>query len=225
MLVWDELKAHIHPSEVDNYARRIGLARISRNEEVYSELTLLRQMESTIQANLTNEIEKKNPIVLASAQRSAAINRAITFLDSLRDQGHFVDPTNPNDSQVLKYLKFTRTARPATAQRPFTVNEVRRTRSARSVDDVAESIEGIQSLIDEEYSALTAEIHELRSAMFANCEELQEVKAIEPPTTAAIETFNKRLKTKDFVCRSIANTRGSGPSRLRDSVRLSRLWD
>jgi hypothetical protein len=55
MLFWDELKAHIHPSEVDNYARHVGLARISRNQEVYSELILLRQMESTIQANLTNE--------------------------------------------------------------------------------------------------------------------------------------------------------------------------
>jgi hypothetical protein len=224
MLLWDELKGHIHPSEVDNYARRIGLARISRNEEVYSELTLLRQMEATIQQNLTNEIEKKNPIVLDSVQRSSAINRAVKFLDSLRDQGHFVDPTNPNDSQVLKYLKFTRSPRPTTSQRPFTVNEVRHTRSARPVDDVAQSIEEIQTLIDEEYKVLVTETQELRSAMFASCEELREVKEIEPPTTSTIETFNKRLQTQDFVYRNMANTRGSGTSRLKDSVRLSRLW-
>jgi hypothetical protein len=206
MPLWDELKVRIPPSESDDYARRIGLARISRNEAVYAELQLLRQMDAAVQANLTNEIEKKSPPVLASAQRSAAINRAVKFLDSLRDQGHFVDPTNPDDCQVLAYLRFARTPRPATGQRPPAARELRGSRSARSARDIAQSVGEIQSFIDDEYAALLAQ--ELRSAIFASCERLQEVRAIEPLTTSTIETFNKRLKTKDFICRNIAQTRG-----------------
>jgi hypothetical protein len=225
MLLWDELKRHLPPSEVENYARRIGLARISRNEEVLSELNVLRQMDATIQTNLTNEIEKKNPPILASATRTAAIRRAVNFLDSLREQGHFVDPTNQDDSKVLKYLKFTKMTRPGTAQRPAALHGVSRSHSARTVRDIAESIEEIQALIDEEFRRLQGEVQELRTGLFSTCERLEEVKAIEPPTTATIERFNKRLQTQDFVCKSIAKVQGPASSRLRDSVRMSRLWE
>jgi hypothetical protein len=225
MLVWDELKTHIHPSEIDNYSRRIGLARISRNEEIYSELSLLRQLHSNIEDNLTNEIQKKNPGILSSAQRSAAISRAVQFLDSLRSQGHFVDPTDQDDSNVLKYLKFTRMQRPATGERPSTVRELRQSKSARSIENIEESISEVQEIIDDEYAALQIEAQELRAAMFASCETLQEVKEIRPPSTQTIEGFNKRLQTQEVVLRNIAKAQGSATTRLRDSVRLNRLWD
>jgi hypothetical protein len=181
-------------------------------------------MESLIEVNLANEIEKKDPPILASAQRSAAIGRAVKFLDALREQGHFVDPTNNDDSQVLRFLRFTRMQRPSTGDRPDSVRGFHNGRSARSVTDIAESVAELQGLIDEEYAALQTEVQELRSSIFASSEKLEEVKGIETPTTSSIETFNRRLQTQDFVCRSIAKTKGAGASRLKDSVRLSRLW-
>ena len=38
-LIWDDLKKHISPPEVPIYARKVGIARISRNEEVMNELS------------------------------------------------------------------------------------------------------------------------------------------------------------------------------------------
>jgi hypothetical protein len=84
---WDELKGHIDPAAMDSHARSIGLFRITRNEDAFMELTGLRRMQGALNATLSAEIEKKNPSFLASPQRTAAINRAVKFLDSLRAQG------------------------------------------------------------------------------------------------------------------------------------------
>jgi hypothetical protein len=221
MLFWDSLKTQLPPSEIDLYAKRIGLSRISRNEEILSELSVLRQMDSQIQTNLSNEIAKKNPPVLNSATRTAAIHRAVKFLDSLREKGHFVDPTNQDDAKVLKYLKFTRTPRPLTGERPTTVCGVSGSHSARTANDIEE----IQKLIDEEFERIQVEVQELRTELFSTCERLEEVKEMETPTTGCIEGFNKRLKTQEFVCKSMAKGQGSAGSRLRESVRMSRLWE
>jgi hypothetical protein len=59
MLLWDELKLHINPAEVDSYARQVGISRITRNEEAFSELATLRQMQNTLQDSINDEIEKK----------------------------------------------------------------------------------------------------------------------------------------------------------------------
>jgi hypothetical protein len=225
MLIWDGLKGRIPPSEADSYARQIGLARITRNADAHGELAVLQQMEVSIHDRLTSEIERKNPAVLASAHRTTAINRAIALLDTLRSQGETIDPRDCDDSQVLQYLKLTRMARPATAMRSMTAPGSRGTRSARPPCDIMDSIAEIQALMDDEYAWLQAETNEIRCALFSRCEQLQEVNAIEPPPTPAIETFSKRLQRREIVCRSIAKTQGPVGRRLRDSVRLSRIWE
>lgn len=229
MLLWDELKLHINPAEVDTYARQIGISRITRNEETFNELTTLRQMQNSIQDSINDEIEKKNPLLLVSAQRTSAIARAIRALDSLRDHGHVVDPEDPSDSQVLKFLKFARAGRPSTAGSAPVISRGQSSfRSARPVGssgDASASIPEIQSLMDEECSRLQTEIAEIRCILFSSCEELHEVKALDPPPTASIEEFNKRLQSQELVVRHIAKSCGSAVTRLSHSVRLSRLWD
>jgi hypothetical protein len=229
MLLWDELKLHINPAEVDSYARQIGISRITRNEEAFNELATLRQMQNTLQDSINDEIEKKNPLLLACPQRTRAVASAIKALDSLRDHGRVVDPEDPADSQVLKYLKFTRAGRPSTdGGAPVVSRGESSVRSARSVgcsDNGAASTAEMQSLMDDEYSRLQTEIADIRCALFSSCDELHEVKALEPPPTASIEQFNKRLQTQELVVTQIARSRGSAVTRLRDSVRLSRLWD
>jgi hypothetical protein len=225
MLLWDELKARIPASERDSYARQVGVARIARNEDAHGELAVLREMEIAIDRTLAVEIERKNPAILASAQRTAAIARAVALLDALRAQGQAVDPRDCDDSQVLRYLRLTRMARPATAARLAAARASRGSRSARAPGDTPDSAAEIQALMDDEYARLQAEAGEIRCALFSRSEQLQEVKAIEPPPTQAIETFSKRLKTQRIACRSIAKAQGPMPKRLRDSVRLSRLWE
>jgi hypothetical protein len=224
-LLWDEIKAHISPSEVDNYARQIGLARISRNEEVQTEFKMLLMMHNTIQTSLTDEISKKNPLILESPQRSSAIARAIHFLVSLRERGDFIDPSDACDSQIIKYLKFSRLSRPGSAEQPPKARELATGRATRSVGDVAQSIADIQSLLDDEYAELQTKTQELRCSLFSTCDDLAEVKSIEPPPTSSIESFNKRVETKDFVAKSMAKVSGSSVSRLRASVALNRMWE
>jgi CHAD domain-containing protein len=229
-MLWDELKPHINPAEVDKYAREIGVARIARNQGTFRELSMLQQMQNTIQDDLTNEFQKKNLSILACPQRTKAISRATRFLDSLRAQGHFVDPQDPADSQVLKYLKIARVARPSTTPNPPMSRWLPLSaRSTRSVHDtresIGESVTEIQGLIDEEFSVLQTEIAELRCSLFASCEELNQVKSIDPPSTAAIEAFGKRLQTQEVAVKGIGKAKGSAASRLRDSIRLSRLWE
>jgi hypothetical protein len=225
VLLWDELKAHIHPAEVDNYARTIGLARISRNEDTFNELSILLRMRDSLSETLSSEIQKKNPSFLASAQRTTVINRAVRFLDSLRDQGHFVDPTNPDDSQILKYLKYTRSPRPGSTSGSPSARR-RTPSSTRSVGDIGQSISDIQVLLDEEYTRLQTDISELRCALFSTAEEVDDVKSLEPPTTSSIEAFSKRLQTQELVAKSMARSRGSSAvAKMRDSVRMNRLWE
>jgi hypothetical protein len=225
LLVWDELKSHVPPAEIDSYSRQIGLARISRNEEVRDELLLLERMQSQLQDDLDAEISRKNPLILASPQRNAAIARACAFLDSLKSQGHVVEPSIPADSQVLKYLKLTRQTRPASGDQPSPRRELSASKSARSIGEMNDSITDIQQLLDDEYTNLQTMVQDIRCSMFSQSEELGEVKAIVPPTTDSIEGFSKRLHTQDMVTRSLAKTQGSSSvARLRDSVRLNRMW-
>jgi hypothetical protein len=94
-----------------------------------------------------------------------------------------------------------------------------------SSDNVKASITEIQSLMDDEYLRLQMEIADIRCGLFSSCEQLHEVKALEPPPTASIEQFNKRLQTQELVISHVAKSRGSAVTRLRDSIRLSRLWE
>jgi hypothetical protein len=182
-------------------------------------------MQSTIQDDLDAEIMRKNPLILSSPQRNAAIARACKFLDSLKADGHVVEPTNPNDSQVLKYLKLTRLSRPNSGDLPSPRRELSTPKSSRSIDDVGENITEIQNIIDEEYTKIQTMVQELRVSLFSQAEELDDVKALQPPTTDSIESFSKRLHTQEVVARSMAKVQGStSVARLRDSVRLNRLW-
>jgi hypothetical protein len=180
-------------------------------------------MRASLDGALSSEIEKKNPLVLASPQRAAAMSRACSFLDALRDQRHCIDPANPADSQVLTCLSVTRGARPGSA-----VPMQRRgspALSARSAGDVERSTRDIRALLDDESARLQTESAELRCALFATAEEIGDVGALEPPTTTAIEAFHKRLQARELVARNMAKAGGSSPvSKLRDSVRLNRLW-
>ena len=224
-LVWDELKLHINPPEVDAFARKVGIARITRNEDIYQELETLRTMQNTINSTLNDEIEKKNPSILSTPQRRSAIDRAIRFLDSLKEKGTFVDPSNSDDTQILKYLKYVRSDRPNSTDLPMTPREISTPRSSRVVKDLAANIGEIQALLDEEYQRIQTEIQEIRVRLFDSCEQLDEVKTITPPTTDSIEAFNKRLQTKEMVLKNMAKTKGSSKiGRLRDSVRLNRMW-
>jgi hypothetical protein len=225
VLVWEELKSHVPPAEVDLYARQIGLARISRNEEARDELLLLQRMQTTLTDDIDAEISRKNPLILASPQRNTAIARACAFLDSLKSGGHVVEPTTPNDAQVLKYLKLTRLSRPSSGDQVSPRRDISSPKSARSIGDVNDNISDIQQLLDDEYTRLQTYVQDIRCQMFSQSEELGEVKALVPPTTDSIEGFSKRLHTQELVARSIAKTQGSsGVARLRDSVRLNRLW-
>jgi hypothetical protein len=137
-----------------------------------------------------------------------------------------VDPTA---SQVLKSLKFMRAGRLLTdSSAPVISRRQLPFRSARPVgssDNIAATIAEIQSLMDDEHSRLQMEITDIRCILFSSCEELREVKALEPPPTASIEQLSKRLQSQELVVRHLAKLRGSAVTRLRDSVRLNRLWD
>jgi hypothetical protein len=223
--LWEALRQHIHPAEVDRYARSVGLSRISRNEDAFSELSMLRNLQYSLRDALTAEVEKKNPPILISPQRSAAIKRAIAFLDSLREKGHIPDPTCPDDTQIMKYLRLSKaSARPNSADRTSSRLQAGN-RAARSVCDATESFEDIQKLLDEEYVHIQNEIQALRCELFTTADEIEEVRGLEPPPTAAIETFTKRLQTKDFVLKSMTQAKSSPVAKLRDSVRLNRLWE
>jgi hypothetical protein len=225
-LVWNELKLHINPSEVDSYARRIGLARISRNEEALNELLMLRQMQNTIESNLSDEIEKKNPPFMVTAQRTCVISRAIKFLDSLRDKGHIVDPENPDDSQILKYLKYVRASRPNSSDPRSPPREPTTPRSSRMVRDIGESVTDLQNLIDDEYSQLQSEIQSLRTALFSSCEELNDVKGLIPPTTESIETFTKKMQKKEEMIQNVPKARKPPTiARVHHTVKLKRFLD
>lgn len=234
-LLWDELKAHIEPSEVDHYARSIGLARISRNEDAYNELQILKTMQNSIQADLNEEIEKKNPMILSTPQRNKAINTAIHFLDTLREKGHLVEPSDDSDSQVIKYLKFAKLNRPKSSNhaspqtsKNMKLKETRMSKSARSLNqNITESIEEIRSLLDEEYQKIQTDTTDIRLQLFSSCEQLDEVKSIDPPSTDSIQSFAKRLKTKEVTLNNIANQAKSScsMSRLRESIRLNRIWE
>ncbi|KAK8881706.1 hypothetical protein M9Y10_004466 [Tritrichomonas musculus] len=225
-LLWDQLKAHIQPAEVDSYARKIGLARISRNEDAFNERATLLQMQNSIHSDIAEEIEKKNPPLLNSYQRQRAINRAVSFLDSLRQMGHFVDPDNATDSQMLKYLKYTKTSRP-NSQQSSKQKSCPEPLSARKQLDPNESITEVQSLIDDEYNRIQNDINAIRISLFSSCDELEDVKELVPPSTDSIEQFNKKLQTKEVVVRQMNNTARTSSSinRLRDSIHANRLWD
>jgi hypothetical protein len=224
-LIWEELKEHIDPAEVDTYARSFGIARISRNEDAFSELTTLRQMQAALSETLASEIQRKNPPLLASPQRTSAIKRAIKFLDSIRAQGHVIEPTSPDDTTVLKYLRLTKaSSRPSTAESPRPHREKSRG-SARSLMDFKESLADIQNMLDDEYLQIQNAINALRCELFSTADELDDVRRIEPPLTTSIESFGKRLQTQEFVLRSMAKSSSTTVvGKARDSVRLNRLW-
>lgn len=234
-LLWDELKTHIEPSEIEYYARCIGLAKISRNEDAFNELQILKQMQNNIQSDLNDEIEKKNPMILSTPQRNKAINTAIHFLDSLREKGHLVEPNDDSDSQIIKYLKFAKLNRPKSSEisspkpsNKMKLKESRMSKSSRSLNqNITESIEEIQILLDEEYQQIQTDTTEIRLQLFSSCEQLDEVKSINPPSTDSIQSFAKRLKTKDVTLNNIANQTKSSCSvnRLRESIRLNRIWE
>ena len=232
-LVWDSLRAHISPSEVDHYARCVGVARINRNEDAFRELQTLKQMQNAIQADLSEEIERKNPLFLSTPQRNTAIDRAIRFLDSLREKGHLVEPSNESDSQVMTFLKFAKMNRPNSSDLP-NINDsnnalkqnLAQTRSL-SNSDMSQSIEDIQHLLDDEFQRIQVELVDLRCKLFASCDDLNEVKAIQPPTTDSIQSFANKLKSKEVTLMNIAKTgkTSSSVNRLRESVRLNRIWE
>ncbi|KAH0785506.1 hypothetical protein GPJ56_010527 [Histomonas meleagridis] len=226
-LVWDEIKRHINPSEVDAYARRIGLAKISRNEEAFQELTTLINMKKNIQADLSDEIENKSPLLLTSTSRKIAIDKAIRFLDSIRSAGHCVEPSNDNDSQVINYLKLTKLNRPRTSTPVTSPRRNKLRNSTRSIStNLTDSIDEIKSLLDDEYAQIQLEIQEVRSSLFGDVEQLEEIKSINPPTTDSIESFNKRMRTKEITLKNMSKVRSSSSVlRLRESVRMNRMWE
>lgn len=225
-LIWDELKAHIQPAEVDSYARKIGLARISRNEDAFRERQTLLQMQTVIHSDIAEEIEKKNPPLLNSYQRQRAITRAVNFLDNLRQLGHFVDPDNSTDSQMLKYLKYTKTSRP-NSQQSSKQKSSKAPLSARKQLDPNESITEVQQLLDDEFNRIQNDISTIRISLFSSCEELEDVKELVPPSTDSIEEFNKKLQTKEVVVKQMNKTARTSSSinRLRDSIHANRLWE
>lgn len=223
-LLWNQLKSHISPQEVDYYAKKIGIARINRNEETFMELSLLRKMHYSVEMNLNDEIQRKVPVVLMSHQRNTAIERCVKFLDELRNQGHFLEPSNPSDKQIMKYLKLTRQNRPNSTS-PVSPTRIATPLSGRPINNLDESINDVRNSLDEEYEKLQLEIQELRCDIFSSCDQLTEAKALLPPTTDSIEAFNKRLQQKEFTLKSMSKQKTSGISRLRDSVQLNRIWD
>ena len=232
VLLWDELKLHIAPAEVDSYARKIGIALISRNEDSFQELNSLQAIHNNVQFEISEEIQKKNPSFLDNTRRTMAIEKACKFLDNLRAQGHFVDSTdNRDDSEIIKYLKYSRSVRPNSTtninQTDLPKRAIQSPRSARRVTNIDESISDVRELLEEEYQEIQVEIANLRCALFAGAEQLEEVKAIKPPPTDSIEAFNKRLQQKDFVIKSInkAKVGSSSVSRLRNSITLNRMWE
>lgn len=226
-LLWDQLKAHIQPAEIDSYARRIGLARISRNEDAFNERQTLLKMQNAIHSDIADEIEKKNPPFLNSYQRQRAINRAVKFLDNLRQLGHFVDPDNATDSQMLKYLKYTKTPRPNSQLQSSKQKSGKAPLSARKQLDPNESIVEVQELLDDEYNRIQNDISTIRISLFTSCDELDDVKELVPPSTDSIEAFNKKLQTKEVVVRQMNSTAKTSSSinRLRDSIHANRLWE
>lgn len=234
-LIWDEIKAQIEPSEVEQYSRSIGVARISRNEDAFQELHMLLQMQNTVQSDINDEIEKKNPPILSTTQRTKAIETAIHFLDRLREKGHLVQPQNESDSQILNYLKFSKLTRPNSgsetellSSRSLKKSHSRLTHSARSNGkDMAESIKEIQNLLDEEYQKIQTDTDEIRLQLFSSYEQLNEIKALQPPSTDSIQSFTKKLKSKDVTLEQLSKqTRSSSSvSRLRESIRLNRMWE
>jgi hypothetical protein len=224
--IWEELRGHIDEAEVDAYARSVGIARISRNEDVFAELATLRQMQENLNATLAAEIERKNPPLLVSPQRTSAINRAIKFIDTIRAQGHVIEPTSPDDTTVLKYLKLAKaSSRPSTGD-ALTPRRDGSRGSARSLSDIRENFADIQKLLDDEYLQIQNAISALRCELFSTADELDDVRGLEPPLTTSIESFGKRLQTQEFVLRSMAkSTSTTMVGKARDSVRLNRLWE
>lgn len=224
-LIWDDLKQHISPPEIDMYAKRIGIARINRNEEIYNELSTLRKLYNTMQNKLTEEIAKKTPSILVSAQRTTAIQKCIHFLDSLKEAGHFIETDNPVDKEIVKYLKVTRSDRPNSCSPISTSRPTSSLRTSRSVTDVSNSIDDVRALLDEEFDEMQTQVQEIRCSMFNVCDEYNEAKEVEPPTTESIEKFNKRLQQQDFTVRSMTKQKSAGVNRLRDSIQMNRLWE
>lgn len=220
-LLWNCLKLHIEPAERDLYAKQIGLARIARNEETYQELKMLRLLSMNVQSQLAHEIEQKNPLILESLSRKSAIERCVRFLDSLKAKGHFIEPQNPEEAKIVQYLKYIRPSRPHSTEtaspRPPT-----RTSSARSLEDMGD----IKSLLDDEFEELQAEIAALRTQIFDDQTQLEEVKSIEPPPTTEIEKFAQKIqhtdKTLDLIARQQASV---GTRGIRESMRLSKGWE
>lgn len=222
-MVWNQLKKHIAPPEVASYEKKIGIARIQRNEDVYNELNLLMQMYNTVQADLDLEIQKKIPSVLTTSTRTLAIQRCVDFLDSLRKEGHIIDADNDQDSEIIRYLKFTKIDRPNSSS-PVYVDRVL-FKLPESSAPLRASVEEVRNLLDEEYERLSKEVQEMRRAMLNTGEELREARTIEPPTTKSIVRFNKKLQQKDFTVKSIAKNKGSSVNRLRESVKMNRIWE
>ena len=225
-LIWDDLKKHISPPEVPIYARKIGLARISRNKEIYNELKTLRKIQNSVQSKIVEEIEKKTPAILVSPQRTKAIQKCINFLNSLKEQGHFIETDNPMDQEIIKYLKLTKLERPnSTSQSTSILSRPNSSlRSTRSAPGLEKNIEEVQELLDEEFENIQMQIQQLRCDMFAECDQLSEAKAIETPTTDSIEQFNRRLQQQDFTLRNMASM-SSSQNRLKQSIKMNRLWE
>jgi hypothetical protein len=222
-LIWNDLKKHILPPEVPIYAKKIGLARIQRNEETFNELRTLRKIHNNIQNELAEEIEKKTPAILVSAQRTATIQKCVNFLNSLKAQGHFIETDNPVDREIIKFLNLTRQDMPSSTSSTPITRPSSQLRSSRSSPGFENSIEDVQLLLDDEFENLQTQIQVLRHKMFNDCDELQTAKSIETPTTESIEKFNKRLQQQDFTLKSMAKM--SSANRLRESVKMNRLWE
>ena len=165
-LIWENLKVHISPPEVDMYAKQIGIARITRNEEIFSELSTLTKLYDSMQNKLTEEIARKTPSILVSAQRTSAIQKCINFLDSLKASGHFIETDNPVDKEIVKYLKVTRADRPKTGNSLSSTRSSSALKSSKSVTNISNSIEDIRTLLDEEFDLMQTQVQEIRCSMF-----------------------------------------------------------
>jgi hypothetical protein len=92
----------------------------------------------------------------------SAVACAIKILDWAWDQGHFVDSEDIGDSQMLKYLRFTRAVRPASSdmsardRRPLSSS--RFARSVTFIESIAENVTEIQTLMAQEHIRMQTEI-------------------------------------------------------------------
>ena len=125
--------------------------------------------------------------------------------------------------QIVKYLKVTKRERPSSTSTPNSSRPTSQLRSSRSSPGFENSIEEVQALLDDEFEEIQTQIQVLRCEMFNDCDELQDARSVETPTTESIEKFNKRLQQQDFTVKSMAKM--SSANRLRESVKMNRLWD